>query len=64
MTVNLAGFIAATVIARESNLGQDEAVRLGVISAMFPNPLLGVVIAKSLADKEETEPGWVRSSSK
>jgi hypothetical protein len=50
MPPNLAGFIAGDFIAKENGVPAEEAATFGLIAALFPSPLLGVVVVQGLTD--------------
>lgn len=50
MTVNLAGFIAGAVIARENGVADDDVAKFGLVGALFPSPVLGAVVVQGLTD--------------
>ena len=49
---NLIGLAVGKVQAENRGLQPPESTRIGVISAMMSNPIMSLVISRSLADKE------------
>jgi hypothetical protein len=52
MPINVIGFAVAKVEADKHGVGDQEATRIGVIGSVMPNPIMALVVARSMADRE------------
>ena len=52
MAFNLIGFAVARSEAEKRNLSTSDASRIGVLASLLPNPVMSMVVARSLADKQ------------
>ena len=53
MPINVIGFAVAKVEADKHGVGDQEATRIGVIGAVMPNPIMSLVVARSMGSREE-----------
>lgn len=52
MPINAIGLVLGKIEAEKEGLVPPDSTRIGVISSLFPNPLVSIILAKSLADRE------------
>ena len=52
MPIDVIGFAIARAEADKRGLGTQESSRIGVIGAVMPNPIMALVVARSMADRE------------
>lgn len=56
MPINVIGFAMARVEAGNRGVSDQEATRIGVIGSVMPNPIMSLVVARAMADKEAPAP--------
>ncbi len=52
MPINPIGLVLGKIEAEKEGLAPPESTRIGVISSLFPNPVVSIILAKSLANRE------------
>ena len=52
MPINPIGLVLGKIEAEKEGLAAPASTRIGVITSLFPNPVVSIILAKSLADRE------------
>lgn len=52
----LTGFVIGSALARSAGATKSDSSRAGMIAAMFPNPLAGVLVARAVARPTKPTP--------
>ncbi len=56
MAIDVIGFAIARAEADKRGLDPQESSRIGVIGAVMPNPIMALVVARSMAEREAPPP--------